>query len=69
MANYIHRLEAEVREAQAAAQALADRFQVLREHLALPKYAPVQPDGTRGDWIATADVQRWLRYLEHGDHT
>lgn len=68
MANYINRLEADVRRLEAAQAALADRFQQLREHLALPKYAAVQPDGSRGDWIATADVSRWLRYLEHGDH-
>jgi hypothetical protein len=67
--NYIHRLEAECRQHEAAAQALAARFHELRQHLALPKFSAVQADGSRGDWISTADVHRWLRYLEEGAHS
>lgn len=66
--SYIHKLQAEVAQAKAREDAMAERFQELRRHLNLPKYQP-QADGSRGDWIATADVQRWLRYIEHGDHT
>lgn len=69
MPNYIHTLEAQVREAQAAQEALSLRFLQMREHLALPKYTQPAADGSRTDWISTADVARWLRYLEHGDHS
>lgn len=65
--NYIHQLEDQVTELAAQRTALEGRFQAMREHLARPKFAAVQPDGSRGDWIAIADVQRWLRYLENGD--
>jgi hypothetical protein len=64
--NYINRLEAECRQRQLAAQAVSERIHQLRQHLALPKFNPVQADGSRGDWISTADVQRWLRYIEDG---
>jgi hypothetical protein len=67
--NYIHQLEAECRQRQLAAQALSERIHQLRQHLALPKFNPVQADGSRGDWISTADVQRWLRFIEEGAHT
>lgn len=66
--NYITKLQADINANNAANAARAERFQQMREHLALPKYQP-QANGERGDWIAVADVQRWLRYLEHGDHT
>lgn len=67
--NYINRLEHECQQRQLAAEALADRIHQLRQHLALPKFNPVQVDGSRGDWVAVADVLRWLRYIEEGAHT
>lgn len=45
------------------AAAIADTratLQEFRAHLALPKFSPEQADGSRGDWIATSDVRRWL---------
>ena len=67
--NYIHALEAEVRTLKLQAQARECRFLQMREHLASAKFTAPATDGSRTDWISTADVLRWLRYLEHGDHT
>jgi hypothetical protein len=41
-----------------------ERIESMRAHLLSPKFAAVQSDGSRGDWIATADVNRWLQYIE-----
>jgi hypothetical protein len=65
--NYIERLQIEVAQHERAAAARRERIEELRFHLSLPKYQ-TQPDGSRGDWISTTDVQRWLRYIEEGDH-
>lgn len=62
--NHIHKLQAEVTILTAQQATQARRIQELREHLASPKFDAVQQDGTRGDWISVADVQRWLRYIE-----
>lgn len=61
--NYIQRLQAEVAELQAQQALIAERTQEFREHLNSPKFGP-QADGERGDWIAVADVQRWLTFIE-----
>ena len=61
--NYIHQLQAEVVDLNDQHLRRAERIQEFREHLASPKFGP-QADGTRGDWISVADVQRWLRYIE-----
>jgi hypothetical protein len=42
---------------------MKDRIQELRVHLQSSKFGP-QADGSRGDWMSTADIQRWLRYIE-----
>ena len=61
--NYIHKLQQDRGEATERVLAMMDRIQELRVHLSGPKFGP-QADGSRGDWISTADVQRWLRYIE-----
>lgn len=62
--NHIHRLQNEVVQLNDDILRRADRIQEFREHLASPKFNAVQTDGSRGDWISVADVQRWLRYIE-----
>lgn len=62
--NHIHRLQNEVVQLNDEILRRAERIQEFREHLASPKFNAVQGDGTRGDWISVADVQRWLRYIE-----
>jgi hypothetical protein len=42
----------------------AEKVQEFREYLQSSKFAPVQQDGSRGDWIAVADVNRWLQYID-----
>ena len=61
--NHITRLTHAVADLTADAKTRAERIAEFREHLQSPKFAP-QADGARGDWIATADVQRWLDYIE-----
>ena len=57
--NYIKQLQSEIADnADRAARA-----QEFREHLQSSKFGP-QSDGSRDDWIATADVLRWLQYIE-----
>jgi len=62
--NYIKQLEQERSELQEIIIARAERVQEFREHLLSSKFAPTQQDGSRGDWIAVADVFRWLQYVE-----
>jgi hypothetical protein len=62
--NHIHRLQNDVIDLNDQILRRAERIQEFREHLASPKFAAEQADGSRGDWIATADVRRWLQYIE-----
>jgi hypothetical protein len=62
--NHIHRLQNEVRDLNDQIVRRAERIQEFRAHLALPKFAAVQNDGERGDWISVEDVRRWLQYVE-----
>jgi hypothetical protein len=61
--NYIHQLQNTVVEINDTLLKRSDRIQEMREHLASAKFGP-QADGSRGDLIAVADVQRWLWYIE-----
>ena len=58
--NYIARLQAELATAEAALKAKAEALQEFRVHLAGDKFAGVEADGSRKDWIATSDVNAWL---------
>lgn len=62
--NYINQLQREVADLNEQIKSRDERIAEFRDHLASSKFAPVQQDGSRGDWISTADVQRWLRYIE-----
>lgn len=57
--NYIKQLQSEIADNANR----ADRAQEFRAYLQSSKFGP-QSDGSRGDWIATADVLRWLQYIE-----
>ena len=61
--NYIHKLQQDRAEANGRVLAMMERIQELRVHLQSSKFGP-QADGSRGDWMSTADIQRWLRYIE-----
>lgn len=62
--NYIKQLEQERAELQNQLITRAERIQELREYLQSSKFAAVQSDGSRGDWVAVADVLRWLQFIE-----
>ena len=63
--NHIHKLQADNVGANHRIIGLIERIHEFRAHIQSSKFGP-QSDGTRGDWISTADVQRWLRYIENG---
>jgi hypothetical protein len=62
--NHIHRMQNEVIDLNDQIMRRAERIAEFRAHLELPKFAAEQSDGSRGGWISTADVQRWLQYIE-----
>lgn len=62
--NYIKQLEQERADLHEAILSRAERMQEFREYLLSPKFHPIQQDGSRGDWISTADALNWLRYIE-----
>jgi hypothetical protein len=57
--NYIQTLQQSVRDADARTAAALALIVDFRAHLQSPKFGP-QSDGSRGDWIATADVHARL---------
>jgi hypothetical protein len=61
--NHIHKLQQDRGEAVERVLSMKDRIQELRVHLQSSKFGP-QADGSRGDWMSTADIQNWLRYIE-----
>lgn len=62
--NYIKQLEQKQDDLVETIITRAERVQEFRQHLLSGKFAPVQQDGSRGDWISTGDVFNWLRYIE-----
>lgn len=64
--NYIHRLQRENRELEARLAAVERRHAEMLRHLQLPKFTA---EGPLQNYINTSDVQRWLRYVVHGDLT
>ena len=66
MSNYIVRLREQITTLAAGDKALRERIQEFRVHIAGPKFSGTEHDGSRKDWIATADVERWLEYVLNG---
>ena len=62
--NHIHALQRDLQTEVATNLQREGRINEFREHLDLPKFAPVQLDGSRGDWMSVADIRRWLTYIE-----
>lgn len=62
--NYIKQLEQERANLQDIIITRAERLQEFRVHLQSAKYTEPPSDGSRADWINTADVMRWLSYIE-----
>ena len=58
--NHIARLQADLDAARTAASATGEVIQESRVHLVGSKFAGTDADGSRRDWIATADVHAWL---------
>lgn len=67
--NYIHQMKADIDRLKAEDNARANRIAEFRAHLRLPKFTEPGIDGTRSDWISTADVMRWLEYIEDTTQT
>jgi hypothetical protein len=58
--NHIHRLQAGFTQARDQIAAIESEILAFRVHLGGDKFCGYEPDGSRKDWIATADVYRWL---------
>jgi len=58
--NHIAWLQGQLTAAQTSAAATAEAVQEFRGHLASGKFAGTDADGSRRDWIATADITAWL---------
>lgn len=63
--NYINRLEADLKAAQDKLAAQAEEIQNFRRHLQSSKF--VNTETERNDWIAVADVQRWLDNINNAE--
>jgi len=61
--NHIARLQADLAAARAEISARTAIIQDFRTHLQGAKFSGTDPDGSRRDWIAVADVQAWMAYL------
>ena len=64
MANFIKQLQADKAEAEARTAATLDALADFRALLLSPKHQGTAPDGTRNDWISTADVLRRLDMIQ-----
>ncbi len=62
MANYIKTLQDDNASLQARIDEAGEALQEFRALLLSPKHQGLQADGSRNDWISTADA---LRYLEN----
>ena len=58
--NFIARLQADLATAQAEALARTELVRTFRAHLLSSKFCGTDPDGSRRDWIAVADVDAWM---------
>lgn len=58
--NYIKTLESICTDRAARLETIAREIEWLRQHLLSPKFQGLDVDGARKDWIATADVLRWI---------
>lgn len=63
--NHIARLQTDLAAARAELDAKAEALQAFLVHLAGDKFAGTEPDGSRKDWIAVADVRGWLSHLRN----
>ena len=61
--NYIKTLQAIGDERGQRLADLHQQIEWMRGHLLSPKFQGEDPDGSRRDWIATADVLRWIETL------
>lgn len=62
--NYIESLRTMNRELSARHDEVTERIEHFRQHLLSSKFVGVDVDGGRKDWIATADVLRFLEDLK-----
>lgn len=61
--NYIQTLKTIVDERGERLAHLHERIEWMRSHLLSSKFCGVDTDGARKDWIATADVLRFIEDL------
>jgi hypothetical protein len=65
--NYIARLQGEAGAAHATIAAKNQAVQEFQVHLHGEKFRGFEPDGSRKDWIAVADVLAWLTIIKDAE--
>ena len=63
--NHIQRLTADLQTANDKVAAMKEEIIAFRAHLQSPKFQ--NTDTAQNDWIATADVQRWLTNIVNAE--
>ena len=63
--NHITRLQTDLNAARAELAARDEALHSFRIHLDRDKFRGVDPDGSRRDWIAVADVLAWLAVIQN----
>lgn len=63
--NYIKQLQADLNEANSKLEGVRTQLREFSAFLSGPKFTGTDPDGSRKDWIATADVQRVITELRN----
>lgn len=61
--NYIQRLQSISEDRANRLEAMFAKVEELRQHLQSDKFKGQDVDGARKDWIATADVLRWVEEI------
>jgi hypothetical protein len=64
--NHIQRLQADLTAANDKIAAMNEALNDLRRHLLSAKFQTPQ-NGERADWIATADVLRWVENIKSAE--
>lgn len=62
--NYIKKLQTEKVELENKLAHMKQSITDFQTHLHSEKFQGVQADGSRKDWISTADVLNWLREVK-----
>jgi hypothetical protein len=67
MARYINTLQEENIALKAKIEAMEVAMNLFQDHLCSSKFQGFEADGSRRDWIAVADVHRWINVIRSAE--